>query len=84
MLDCPSEDYLDSLVTNKQLLGLQEQSEQPLMMIHMAPASLITDPRYQAFMNRSVCSVNKMEILITSLSTKMIIAKERLVMLPIS
>ncbi|XP_045213766.2 zinc phosphodiesterase ELAC protein 2-like [Mercenaria mercenaria] len=53
VVDCPTEDYLDSLSTNKQLLDLQTETDsKPLMIIHMAPATIIEEPRYKAFMDR--------------------------------
>jgi hypothetical protein len=54
VLDCPTEDYVDPLITNQQLLDLQTDDVKPVLMIHMAPAALIADPRYEAFMGRSV------------------------------
>ncbi|XP_060580686.1 zinc phosphodiesterase ELAC protein 2-like [Ruditapes philippinarum] len=52
VLDCPTEDYVDPLITNKQLLDLQTDDVKPVLMIHMAPAALIAGPRYEAFMGR--------------------------------
>ena len=47
VLDCPTIEYLDNLLSLQQLEGSDFQ-----MIAHMSPLTVVQDPRYQTFIDR--------------------------------
>lgn len=59
VVECPSLDYLESLVTNSQLLKytLQERSDEesePCLIVHCSPAAVMSSDAYQSWMSKLV------------------------------
>ncbi|KAL4241000.1 Zinc phosphodiesterase ELAC protein 2 [Mactra antiquata] len=53
ILDCPSEDYLDSLLSHEQFINFKTiYGTQPHMIIHMAPSDIVNNSKYKQFMDR--------------------------------
>jgi len=56
-MECPSVDYLDSLVTNSQLLEYtsahrSDDEHTPCLVVHFTPAEVMASDVYQSWMSR--------------------------------
>lgn len=55
VLECPSNDYLASLLSSEQLGKLaDDENDHPQLMVHMSPAHVLETKEYQGFMKRFV------------------------------
>ena len=59
VVECPSLEYLQSLVTNSQLLKYMspdrsEDDNEPCLVVHCTPAAVMANDAYQSWMLRSV------------------------------
>lgn len=56
VVDCPSEDYLDSLLSNQQLSTHQDcgddDARKPALVIHLTPVQVFETQMYQQWMDR--------------------------------
>lgn len=59
VVECPSLEYLESLVTNRQLLKymLPDRSDdesEPCLIVHCSPAAVMASDAYQSWMSKLV------------------------------
>ena len=53
VLECPDNDFLDSLTTSQPLLKLAgHEKDEPQVIVHMTPSHVIETPAYQEFIKR--------------------------------
>jgi len=59
VVECPSIEYLDSLVTNSRLMKYMsarssDDELEPCLVVHCSPAAVVTSAAYQSWMSQSV------------------------------
>ena len=55
VLECPNEDFLESMISSDKLNDLSEHKDcQPQLMIHMSPADVVDRDEYRMFLDRFV------------------------------
>ena len=60
VLECPSEDYLESMISSDKLNELSEEEDcKPQLMVHMSPADIVDREEYKMFLDRFVNFVSK-------------------------
>ena len=58
VLECPNEDYLESVISSNKLKDLSEHEDcQPQLMIHMSPADVVDREEYRMFLDRWVSAL---------------------------
>ncbi|KAM9843204.1 zinc phosphodiesterase ELAC protein 2 isoform 2-T2 [Aulostomus maculatus] len=52
VLQCPSEDFVEAVCTNQQLRRCQTEDDPPVLVVHMAPESVLNLDQYKDWMER--------------------------------